>query len=241
MDNTIKNMTLPHSLDDIKNSCAAVYGGDGELIEICSIAKELEQGIDAVSAHPRVATIYGSARLGADHPACVAVEELAYRLVNEAGYAIMTGGAGGIMAAGNHGANRAGGVSLGSTIRLNHEQHTNPDVTQAIPFEYFFTRKTVLRYGSECAIFCTGGFGTFDELFELLTLLQTNKIKKIPVILFGTEFWKPLDDYIRATLLAEFATIESSDTELYVITDNIDLVVEVAKAAPTKESGMINE
>jgi uncharacterized protein (TIGR00730 family) len=153
----------------------------------------------------------------------------------------MTGGAGGIMAAGNHGANRAGGASLGSTIRLNHEQHTNPDVTEAIPFEYFFTRKTVLRYGSECAIFCTGGFGTFDELFELLTLLQTNKIKKMPVILFGTEFWKPLDSYIRAVLLDEFKTIAALDAELYVITDNIELVVEIAKAAPTKHTISINE
>jgi uncharacterized protein (TIGR00730 family) len=230
-----------HSLTDIKNSCKAVYGSDGEMIEICKISKELEQGIDIVSRYPRVATIYGSARLDQNHTACISAEEIAYRLTKDHGYAIMTGGAGGIMAAGNHGANRAGGSSIGSTIKLNTEQSTNPDVTEAIPFEYFFTRKTVLRYGSECAIFFTGGFGTFDELFELLTLLQTKKIKKIPVILFGKDFWSPLNSYIKETVLEKFETIGTADMDLYTITDNIDEVINIAKHAMTKADLGINE
>ncbi len=236
-----KDIHKAHTLEDIKNSCKAIYGRDGELVEICAISKELEQGIDMVSAHPRVATIYGSARLATDHPACIAAEELAFRLCEEASYAIMTGGAGGIMAAGNRGAHRAGGVSLGSTIKLSHEQHTNDDVTEAIPFEYFFTRKTVLRYGSECAIFFTGGFGTFDELFELLTLLQTKKIRKIPVILFGTEFWQPLDAYINAIQLEKFGVIGEEDSKLYTITDDIEEALAIARRAPTKKVGTINE
>jgi uncharacterized protein (TIGR00730 family) len=166
---------------------------------------------------------------------------VAYRLTKELSYAVMTGGAGGIMAAGNHGAHRAGGVSLGSTIRLQHEQVTNKDVTEAIPFEYFFTRKTVLRYGSECAIFFTGGFGTFDELFELLTLLQTGKIKPIPVILFGSDFWGPLDEYIQKVQVEMFNTIEAMDRKLYTITDNIEEVIEIARSAPTKSQTTINE
>jgi uncharacterized protein (TIGR00730 family) len=145
------------------------------------------------------------------------------------------------MAAGNRGAHRAGGVSIGSTIKLTHEQVTNPDVTEAIPFEYFFTRKTVLRYGSECAIFFTGGFGTFDELFELLTLLQTKKIKQIPVILFGTEFWAPLDSYIKKILEDTFGTISEGDRNLYTVTDSIDEVIEIAKHAKTKALTGINE
>ena len=230
-----------HSLNDIKNSCKITYGQDGEMIEICAISKELEQGIDTVGKYPRIATLYGSARLLKDHPACVQAEEIAYRLAKDHGYAIMTGGAGGIMAAGNHGAHRAGGASIGSTIRLNHEQKTNPDVTVDIPFEYFFTRKTVLRYGSECAIFFTGGFGTFDELFELLTLLQTKKIKQIPVILFGSEFWAPLDEFIKSTVEDKFQTIAEGDRKLYKITDDIDEVIMLAKHAPTKADLGINE
>jgi uncharacterized protein (TIGR00730 family) len=230
-----------HTLAEIKNSCRVVANSDGESFEICTIAKELEQGIELVSQFPRVATIYGSARLPSDHHACLAAETIAYRLVLEAGYAIMTGGAGGIMAAGNRGAHLAGGNSIGSTIKLNHEQVTNPDVTVPIPFEYFFTRKTVLRYGSECAIFFTGGFGTFDELFELLTLIQTNKIKKIPVILVGTAFWSPLASYINSVLLGEFGTITEDDTNLYTITDDIDEVLRIAASAPVKVTETINE
>jgi uncharacterized protein (TIGR00730 family) len=241
MEEQNKRVIAPHTLEDIKNSCTAVYGNNGEMVEVCAISAELAQGIELVSKHPRVATIYGSARLPDDHPACKGAEEIAYRLTKELSYAVMTGGAGGIMAAGNRGAHRAGGVSLGSTIRLHHEQVTNKDVTEAIPFEYFFTRKTVLRYGSECAIFFTGGFGTFDELFELLTLLQTGKIKPMPVILFGSSFWKPLDEYIKKIQVDTFGTIEAADRNLYTITDDIEEVIAIAKAAPTKPQMNINE
>lgn len=185
--------------------------------------------------------MYGSARLSIEHPVSVAAKEIARRLVTEAGYAVMTGGAGGVMAASNKGAREAGGASIGSTIKLYHEQVTNPDLTEIIPFEYFFTRKTVLRYGSECAIFFTGGFGTFDELFELLTLIQTNKIKRIPVILFGSDFWKPLDAYIKKVLIDESKTIDPTDAEIYTITDSIDEVITLAKHAPTKLDSRINE
>lgn len=241
MEDQNEKAKVPHTLEDIKKSCQATYGSNGEMVEVCAVSAELAQGIELVSKHPRVATIYGSARLTSDHPACTAAEEVAYRLATELGYAIMTGGAGGIMAAGNHGAHRAKGVSLGSTIKLQHEQFTNKDVTEAIPFEYFFTRKTVLRYGSECALFFTGGFGTFDELFELLTLLQTGKIKPIPVILFGTNFWNPLDEYIQKVLVEECGTILASDRKLYTITDDIEEVLRLAKAAPTKLRLTINE
>jgi uncharacterized protein (TIGR00730 family) len=241
MEDKNEQTKILHTLEDIKKSCQATYGQKGEMVEVCAVSTELAQGIELVSKHPRIATIYGSARLLDDHPSCVAAQEVAYKLTSELGYAIMTGGAGGIMAAGNRGAHRAGGVSLGSTIRLQHEQYTNKDVTEAIPFEYFFTRKTVLRYGSECAIFFTGGFGTFDELFELLTLLQTGKIKSIPVVLFGTNFWKPLDEYIQKVLVEQMGTITPIDRKLYIITDDIEEVLRVAKEAPTKSQTTINE
>lgn len=230
-----------YTLEQIKNSCTILYGNQGELLEICEVSQELENGIKVVSKYDRIVTMYGSARLSIDHPVSMAAKDIASRLVKEAGYAVMTGGAGGVMAASNKGAREAGGVSIGSTIKLYHEQITNPDLTEMIPFEYFFTRKTVLRYGSECAIFFTGGFGTFDELFELLTLIQTNKIKKIPVILFGSEFWKPLDAYIKKILIEENKTIGPTDVEIYTITDSIDEVIRLAKHAPTKLDSGIND
>ena len=240
MDEILKKRN-PHTLKDIKNACKLVYGNDGELIEICSITKELEQGIDIVSKYPKVATIYGSARLPNDHESYILAEELGFRLVKDLDYAVMTGGAGGIMAAANKGARRAGGHSLGSTIKLEHEQTTNPDITEAIPFEYFFTRKTILRYGSECAVFFPGGFGTFDELFELLTLIQTNKLKKIPVVLFGSKFWNPLNEFIKNTVLGEFKTISQGDENLYYITDDISEVIQLVRNAPIKTDLGINE
>ena len=224
------------TLSDIRNACEFRYGKNGEMVELCQMSEELRQGIDALQKFSRIATIYGSARLKEDHPDYIATEKLAYSLAKELGYAVLTGGGGGIMEAGNRGAHRAGGTAIGATIRIPHEQRTNPYVTDIIPFYYFFTRKVALRYSSELAIYCPGGFGTFDELFEVLTLLQTNKMNKLPVVLFGTEFWNPVDKLIKQMLVDKFGTINPEDRKLYVITDDIDTVLEIAAAAETKSS-----
>jgi uncharacterized protein (TIGR00730 family) len=224
------------TLGDIRNACEFRYGKNGEMVELCQLSEELRQGIDALQKFSRIATIYGSARLDEKHKDYVAVEKLAYALAKDLGYAVLTGGGGGIMEAGNRGAHRAGGVAIGATIRIPKEQHTNQYVTNIIPFYYFFTRKVALRYSTEIAIYCPGGFGTFDELFEVLTLIQTNKMKKIPIVLFGSEFWNPLDKVIKENLADKYGTISPKDRGLYVITDDIETVLEMAAAIDTKNS-----
>jgi len=222
------------TLGDIRNACEFRYGKNGEMVELCQLSEELRQGIDALQKFSRIATIYGSARLDEEHKDYIAVEKLAYSLAKDLGYAVLTGGGGGVMEAGNRGAHRAGGVSIGATIRIPKEQHTNKYVSKIIPFYYFFTRKVALRYSTEIAIYCPGGFGTFDELFEVLTLIQTNKMKKIPIVLFGSEFWNPLDKLIKENLADKYGTISPKDRGLYVITDDIETVLEMASAIDTK-------
>lgn len=224
------------TLNDILNACEFRYGKNGEMVELCQLSEELRQGIDALQKFPRIATIYGSARLDEKDPNYIAVEKLAYALAKDLGYAVLTGGGGGIMEAGNRGAHRAGGTAIGATIRIPSEQHTNKYVTDVIPFYYFFTRKVALRYSTEIAIYCPGGFGTFDELFEVLTLMQTHKMKKIPVVLFGSEFWNPLDKVIKENLADKYNTISHNDRGLYVITDDIETVLEMAAAIDTKNA-----
>jgi len=222
------------TLADILNACEFRYGKNGEMVELCQFSEELRQGIDALQKFPRIATIYGSARLPEDSKEYIAVEQLAYVLVKNLNYAISTGGGGGIMEAGNRGAHRAGGSSIGVTIRIPVEQHTNKYVTNMIPFYYFFTRKVALRFSTQLAIYCPGGFGTFDELFEVLTLIQTNKMKKIPIILFGSAFWNPFDKVIKEMLVEKYGTITPEDRHMYVITDDVDTVLEIASDAIEK-------
>ncbi len=225
------------TVSDIKNACEFRYGKDGEMVELCQMSEELKQGIDTLQQFSRIATIYGSARFTEDNTSYIAVEKLAYALAKDLGYSIVTGGGHGVMEAGNRGAHRAGGTSIGVTIVLPHEQKTNDYVTHIIPFNYFFTRKVALRYSTEIAIYCPGGFGTFDELFEVLTLIQTKKMNRIPIILFGTEFWNPVDKLIKQMLVTEYGTISPEDRKLYVITDDIETVLEIAAAANLKEMG----
>lgn len=223
------------TLNDIKNACEFRYGRNGEMVELCQMSEELRQGIDALQKFSRIATVYGSARLDKENPNYKAIEELCFHLSKDLGYTILTGGGGGMMEAASKGAHRAGGKVLGATIIIPAEQHTNKYVTNIIPFYYFFTRKVALRYSTELAIYCPGGFGTFDELFEVLTLIQTKKMKKIPIVLFGSEFWNPLDKIIKETLLDTYGTISPEDRKLYIITDDIETVLEFAAAADLKQ------
>jgi uncharacterized protein (TIGR00730 family) len=227
-----------HTLEEIRNSCQIRFGNDGELIEVCRVSEELVQGIDIVNKYDKLATVYGSARFSPEHPMYEEARRLSRALVEKAGYGVITGGSHGIMEGANRGAFEADGVSIGATIVLPNEQTTNPYVTEIAPFEYFFTRKTVLRYSSEIAIYMPGGFGTLDELFDLLTLVQTRKIKKVPVILFGSSFWNPLVAFIKQTLIAEWKTVSDTDMELFVVTDSIDEVVEIAKKTPSKQGAI---
>lgn len=196
--------------------------------------KELKAGFDFIKNYPKSVSFFGSARLSQDDEHCVDARALAKLIVEELGYAVITGGGPGIMEAANHGAHEAGGDSLGLTIKLPHEQGTNPYVKNDVGFYYFFTRKTILTFAAEAYIFFPGGFGTLDEFFDILTLVQTNKIPKVPLILVGEDFWKPLDGYIRKCLLKDHATVNEQEMALYTITDDHEKVIEIIKKTPVQ-------
>jgi len=201
---------------------------------IAAIQKEFREGFELIAKHPRSVTFFGSARLSEDHPAYKTAQNLAYKIVKELEYAIATGGGPGIMEAGNRGAFEAEGDSLGLQITLPHEQKTNLYVTESVNFYYFFSRKVCLSFSAEAYVFFPGGFGTFDELFEILTLIQTGKIKKVPVILVGKSFWKHFDKLARG-LLARKKLIDTEDVNLYTITDSLDSVINIIRKSPIRD------
>ena len=166
------------------------------------IAAEFAKGFGALAGLPRAVTIFGSARTPSDHPYYALVRDVAATL-GRAGYAIITGGGPGLMEAANRGAQDAGALSVGCNIELPREQHLNPYVDLGLEFRHFFARKVMfVRYA--CAfVICPGGFGTLDELFEALTLIQTRTIRDFPVVLLGADEWDGLLDWLKARALAD--------------------------------------
>jgi uncharacterized protein (TIGR00730 family) len=176
-------------------------------------------------------TVFGSARFGEDHPYYALARETGAALAR-AGFTVMTGGGPGIMEAANRGAREAGGRSVGCNIRLPVEQEPNPYLDQWITFKYFFVRKVMLVKYSYAFVALPGGFGTLDEVFETATLVQTGKIKEFPIVLLGTEYWRPLVGFLRDRLLAE-RTIDAADFAHILVTDSVDEAV-----ARIRETGM---
>jgi|SRR5574344_1492579 uncharacterized protein (TIGR00730 family) len=215
------------TINDIKEGCVTLTGDNEEETKLCMIQEEFRQGLDVVTDFSPSVTFYGSARTPKDHPSYKAAERLAYRISKELGYVIMSGGGPGIMEAANKGGYDAGGRSVGLTIKLPFEQGTNPYVTDEIPFYFFFARQVTMSYATEVCIFCPGGFGTMLELFEILTLQQTGKIGRIPIILFGSDFWSPLDKTLKETLQDKYQTIDEKDRQLYIITDDEDEILNI--------------
>ncbi len=200
----------------------------GDSWRMFRIMGEFVEGFDSMSAMnlPAV-TIYGSARTPVDHPWYKMTEELAARLVRE-GFGVVTGGGPGIMEAANKGAYEAGGISVGLNIALPHEQDPNPYVNMSLQFKYFFVRKVMFMKYSMAFICMPGGFGSLDELFESLTLIQTQRIKPFPVILVGSKFWSGLIDWIKEQFLAN-GTISEEDLDLINIIDDPQEVVDFIK------------
>lgn len=192
---------------------------------VLRIMGEFVEGFDVLAELGTAVSIFGSARVTPDNPQYQAANEVA-RLLGEAGFTIITGGGPGIMEAGNQGARRAGAPSVGLGIELPFEQGINEFVDTEVEFQYFFVRKTMfVKYAKAFVIF-PGGFGTLDELFEALTLIQTGKIRNFPVILFGSAYWQGLLDWLRATMLAE-AKICPADLDLLVVTDSPEEVRDI--------------
>lgn len=223
------------SIEDIRSGCLRLSNGDGVETQVCVAAEELRQGLDVLKDIEKSVTFFGSARTPEDDEYYQKAQRLAKR-VAELGYAVVTGGGPGIMEAANRGAMEIDGSrSIGMTIALPFEQHTNPYVNEEVPFYYFFTRKVGLTYSSEAYLGFPGGFGTMDEIFEVLTLIQTKKIEHIPVILIGgKDFWEPLTNFIDHILKKSFKTISEDDTDLYVVTDDEDEIIELIKKAQVR-------
>jgi uncharacterized protein (TIGR00730 family) len=195
---------------------------DGDLAEhVARIASEFRDGFEAVEriGGPAV-SIFGSARVAEDHPAYVEAQDVARRLA-EAGFAIVTGGGPGVMEAANRGAREGGGLSVGFNIELPHEQHSNPYLDIDVTFSHFYARKTMFVKAAEGFVIFPGGFGTFDELFESLTLIQTGKVLHFPVVLFDSGYWSPMLDWIRSRALAE-EMVSPEDLELLHVTDDAE-------------------
>jgi uncharacterized protein (TIGR00730 family) len=185
---------------------------------VLRIMGEFVEGFDAMAPVGRAVSIFGSARVLPDHPEYEAARATA-QLLAESGYAVITGGGPGIMEAANKGAKEAGGLSVGCNIELPFEQGVNAYVDIAINFRYFFVRKTMFVKYAEAFIIFPGGFGTLDELFEALTLIQTGKVRNFPVVLFGSEYWAGLVEWIRNMLLAG-GKVSPDDLNLLVVTDS---------------------
>ena len=222
------------ALEQIRNGCMAI-NGSGEEEKICEIQQEFRQGLENISQFEPSVTFYGSALIKEDHPSYIQAQHLAYRISKELNYAILSGGGGGIMEAANRGAYEAGGRSVGLTIKLPNEQKTNPYVNEEIPFNFFFARKTTMSYLTEVCIFCPGGYGTFDELFEILTLQHTNKIGKFPIVLLGVGFWEPIKEIMQKILFEKYHTIEEVDLNYFTITDDEDKILEIVKNSKLRD------
>lgn len=190
------------------------------------IDNDFSQGFEKIRQYSDTVTIFGSARFTEDHPYYQKARELGALLAQE-GYTVITGGGGGIMEAGNRGAYENNGKSVGFNIQLPHEQNLNPYTTDSLAFRYFFSRKVLLDFAAEAYIFFPGGFGTLDEFFEILTLIQTGKAPAAPIIMVGTDFWNPLDDFIKEHLLEGHHTITPGDEKLYTITDDFEVIKQI--------------
>jgi len=204
------------------------------------ISKEFMDGFEFIKNYPRSVTFFGSARIKEDQKCYERARALAKRIVEELHYSVITGGGPGVMEAANRGAFEAGGNSVGLTIDLPHEQLDNKYLTAKEDFHYFFSRKVCLSFSAEAYIFFPGGFGTLDEFLEILTLVQTNKIPKAPIILIGSKHWQPLEDYFKNVVLKE-NMIEEADLSLYTITDDEDEILKIIKEAPIRIGLKYNE
>ena len=204
---------------------------------IFQIMSEFVEGFDVISRYQLAVTFFGSARTSPDHAEYQHAVELAGRLAKK-GFAVITGGSSGIMQAANKGAFENGGASVGLNINLPQSQGYNKFLTDRFIFDHFFVRKVMLTFASEVNIYFPGGFGTLDEFFEIITLVQTGKIRRVPIILFGKAYWEPLLAVMEKTLCQEFSTISKEDMDLYTLVDSVDEAYDYIIANVSTNRGM---
>jgi len=199
------------------------------------ILSEFVDGWQFLADYKKTVSFFGSARFLEGDKWYEEARKLG-KMAAEAGFAVVTGGGPGIMEAGNRGAVEGGGKSIGLNIQLGAEQRINPYVQESMAFHYFFSRKVMLSFAARAYIFSPGGLGTLDEMFELITLIQTKKISEnVAVILLGKDYWEPIDKLLREHLYEKFKTIDKEDLNIYKIVDSAEEAFELIKDAPSRE------
>ncbi len=212
-----KNVENCRVVTDLLNS-----NGDAvEAWRVFRIMSEFVDGFELLRKYGLAATFFGSARFTPSDPWYQEAEKLGAKLAKKK-FAIITGGGPGIMEAGNVGAYKVGGQSVGLNIELPMEQKLNPYTSESENFGFFFSRKVMLSFASEVYVYFPGGFGTLDEFFELVTLIQTEMIEPIPIICVGKDYWNPLIEYFKNDLLKKYKTISPEDMDLFQVVDNAD-------------------
>ncbi len=221
---------------------AEVIEGLRDTWQVFRVMAEFVEGFDTLSRVGKCVSIFGSARTHPDDPLYQTTVEMSKKLV-AAGYGVITGGGPGVMEAGNRGAVEAGGDSVGLAIDLPMEQEANPWAKTLVDFRYFFIRKVMFVKYSEGFVFMPGGFGTMDEIFEVLTLVQTLKIRRIPCVLFNMQYWQGLFDWMKTTMGEQWHHINPEDLDLFHRTSDVDdavnYIVEFHKKAPGRKGRTI--
>jgi uncharacterized protein (TIGR00730 family) len=228
----IKSGTTDQRLLDSRGPSDWVHTDPWRVLRIQS---EFVEGFGLLAELPAAVSVFGSARTPPDHPEYAAGVALGAALAR-AGFAVITGGGPGAMEAVNRGASEAGGVSVGLGIELPFEQSLNDWVDLGVNFRYFFARKTMFVKYAQAFVIMPGGFGTLDEMFEALTLVQTHKVTRFPVVLYGSQYWQGLLDWLRDSVLAA-GKVGEADLELLTVTDDVDEIVArvVASAVPRSD------
>jgi uncharacterized protein (TIGR00730 family) len=225
-----------HSVED-RHLLSGPRSRGAELLRLARILREFLRGFRALHFVGPCVSVFGSARFGPDHRYYELAREAGQRLAR-AGFVVMTGGGPGIMEAANRGAKEAGGYTVGCNIRLPHEQKPNPYLDRFLEFRYFFVRKVMLVKYSYAFVVLPGGFGTLDEIFETATLIQTGKIQDFPLILMGSDFWRPLLAFLHDTLIPE-RTIDPADLTRLLVTDSAERALEVITRVGTERFGLV--
>lgn len=207
-----------------------------ESVEVLKILREFVHGFRSLHFVGPCVTVFGSARFAADHRYCQIARATGAELAR-VGFAVMTGGGPGIMEAANRGARDAGGLSLGATIKLPREEKPNPYLDRTLNFDYFFVRKVILQKYSYGFVVLPGGFGTLDEVFNTVTLIQTLKIEDFPIVLMGSDYWSPMISFLRDTMVAH-GTISAGDPDLMTVTDEPSEAVRIISAQAIRKFGL---
>lgn len=220
---------------DIINACAPPSDNPATASRLRRIEHDFAEGFEFLATVHRAVSIFGSTILGPNDRYYKDARALAGRLSSEAGFTIVTGGGPGIMEAANRGAYEVGGKSVGLTIELRDHQADNRYVNAREQFHYFFARKVALAFTSRIYIFYPGGFGTLNEFYELVMLVQTKKIQPLPIICVGSDYWQPIYDFMQADMIEKFKVLHKKDLSYFQIIDDHDEIIELALQAESRK------